>query len=201
MSSIDMQSILTKAKKAMGTSKFQKQIEAKVDDIMMYGGVTKQGHVATIYGTSMAAAKFIEVLQNEIKSNAMADGGGGLSGRGLGATAVSALTKLQHGDPVKVGKNRYQIAIWFSDDLHRDSLAPDHYDGVENVAALLNKGYSAANTVYGTWPGHGYASDFNIPSLQHREGLHFVENAIREYMANYAKEYGVIDIDVDDAYK
>ena len=201
MSSIDMQSILTKAKKAMGTSKFQKQIEAKVDDIMMYGGVAKQGHVATIYGTSMAAAKFIEVLQNEIKSNAMADGGGGLSGRGLGATAVSALTKLQHGDPVKVGKNRYQIAIWFSDDLHRDSLAPDQYDGVENIAALLNKGYSAANTVYGTWPGHGYASYFNIPSLQHREGLHFVENAIREYMANYAKEYGVIDIDVDDAYK
>ena len=149
----------------------------------------------------MAADKFIEVLQNEIQSHAVAEGGGGLNGRGLGATAVSALTKLQHGAPIKIGKNRYEIEVWFSDDLSRDSLAPDFYDGIDNIAALLNKGYSAANTVYGIWSGHGYGGSFNIPSLREREGLHFIESAIRNYMANYALDYGVVDIKVDSIYE
>ena len=202
MATIDMKSILAKAKKATETNEFQERVEKKVDTMMLEGGVSGRGRNLVVYGTSMAAAKFIEVLQKEIQSNAIADGGGGLSGRGLGVTAVQALTKLRHGSPVKVGKNKYQIEVWFEGDLHRDSLAPDYFDkGIDNIAALLNKGYSAAHTVYGTWPGHGYADYFNIPSLREREGLHFVENAIRDYMANYAKEYGVIEIDVDDAYE
>lgn len=200
MANINMQSILNKAKQYTNSASFQKKVEQKTDDMILTGGAPK-GKLITISGINMAAAKFIEVLQNEINSHAIAEGGGGLNGRGLGATAVSALTKLEHGTPVKVGKNQYQIEVWFSNNLSRESLAPDHYDGIDNLAALLNKGYSAANTVYGTWVGHGYADHFNIPSLREREGLHFIENAIRDYMANYATEYGVINIDVDDVYE
>lgn len=200
MASINMQSIINKAKKFTNSSAFQKQVETKTDEIILRGGVPT-GKRITISGINMAAAKFIEVLQNEINSHAIAEGGGGLNGRGLGATAVSALTKLEHGAPVKIGKNQYQIEVWFTGDLSRDSLAPDFYDGIENIAALLNNGYSAANTVYGIWLGHGYADNFNIPSLREREGLHFVQNAVKDYMANYAPEYGVINIQVDDVYE
>ena len=201
MGTINMQSILSKAKRFTNSAGFQKKVEQKTDNIILTGD-NATGKLITISGINMAAAKFIEVLQNEINSHAIAEGGGGLNGRGLGATAVSALTKLQHGAPVKVGKNRYQIEVWFEGDLSRDSLAPDEYpEGIDNIAALLNKGYNAANTVYGIWAGHGYAGSFNIPSLREREGLHFIENAIRDYMANYAPEYGVINIDVDDIYE
>ena len=209
MASINMQSILSKARKYTQSDSFQKKIEAKTDDIILRGGISK-GKRITISGINIAAAKFIEVLQNEIKSHAIAEGGGGLNGRGLGVTAVSALTKLEHGAPVRVGKNQYQIEIWFGGSetydekyLQRESLAPDYFDeGIDNIAALLNKGYSASNTVYGIWAGsqHGYASSFNIQSLQEREGLHFIESAIHNYMANYSNEFGIIDIKVKDIY-
>lgn len=205
MASINMQSIINKAKEFTESSAFQEQIETKIDEIVRRGGVST-GKRITISGINTAATKFIEVLQNEIQSYAIAEGGGGLNGRGLGPTAISALTKLEHGAPVKVGKNRYEIEVRFTDDLGRDSLAPDYYNGedrIKNIAALLNNGYSAADTIYGIWAGsqHGYASSFNIPSLREREGLHFVQNAVRDYMANYAPEYGIINIRIDDVYK
>jgi len=200
MANINIESIINKAKRFTSSSEFQSRVEAKTDEIVLKGGVPT-GKRITVSGINMAADKFIEVLQNEIQSHAVAEGGGGLNGRGLGATAVSALTKLQHGAPIKIGKNRYEIEVWFSDNLSRDSLALDFYDGIDNIAALLNKGYSAANTVYGIWSGHGHGGSFNIPSLREREGLHFIESAIRNYMANYALDYGVVDIKVDSIYE
>lgn len=198
MATINMNSILEKARKATSSSGFQKKLEVMTDTKLMGGGVMTNGQGATIYGTSMAAAKFIEVLQNEIQSHAVSAGGGGFSAGGLGSTAIEALIKLEHDQPVKVGRNRYQIGVWFTGDLSRESLVPGKYDGVENIAALLNTGYTAGHRVYGVWKGHG---DERRASLTERDGAHFIENAIRDYMANYAKEYGVIDIEVDDVYK
>lgn len=195
MATIDMNSILAKAKKATGSPAFQKKLESKIDTMLLGGGVMATGRNMTIYGTSMAAAKFIEVLQDEIQSHAASSS---FSAGGLGSTAIDALIKLEHGEPIKVGRNRYQIEVWFTEDLRRDSLDPSEFDGIDNIAALLNSGYSAGKTVYGIWLGH---SPWNIPSLQHRDGAHFIENAIRNFMANYAHEYGVIDIEVDDVYK
>lgn len=200
MSTINMDSILKKAKVAVESETFQKKIDNIIDGLMVGDKSFPTKYRATVSGANLAADKFIKVLQNEINSNAMSEGKGGLSHRGLGDTAVKALTKLTCGSPVKVGRGMYQIDIWFDGNLHRDSLAPDEYDGVDNIAALLNKGYSAANTIYGTWPGHGYADYYNIPSLREREGLHFVENAVRTYMENYAKKYGVVDIKINDVY-
>lgn len=194
MAQINMSSILAKAKNCMNSAQHQSKIEQKTDGIIMTGGVVSggAGHSITIAGASMAAAKFIEVLQNEIRS--LGAGGGYANGK-LGGTAVGALTQLEHGSVQKIGKNKYQIEVWFADDLHRDSLAPDEYDGVKNIAALLNNGYSAGNTVYGTWHGNQTAS------ITQRDGARFIESAIHNYMANYASEYGVINIEVADIYK
>lgn len=143
----------------------------------------------------LAAAKFIEVLRNEIRS---LEATSGFADGKLGATAVEALSQLDHGTPYKVGKYKYEIPVWFENGLRRDSLCPDEYDGIDNIAALLNSGYDAGHVVYGIWLHH---SPFNIPSLQHRSGAHFIENAIRDYMGNYASDYGVTNIEVDDIYK
>lgn len=196
MATIDMESILAKAKKATASAGFQRNIERKVDDIIKNDGLS--GRRFTVTGMHMAAAKFIEVLQNEIKSHAASAGGGGFSDGNLGSTAVDALLKLEHGEPYKVGKNSYQIEVWFTEDLSRESLAPNKYDGIDNIAALLNTGYDAAHRVYGIWKGHG---DERRASLVERDGARFIENAIRDYMANYSSEYGVVDITVDDIYK
>lgn len=198
MSTINMKSILDKAKSYTASAKFQKRIEEKTDEVILTGGggISWNGKSITIGGASAAAGKFIEVLQNEIRS--LEASSGFAEGR-LGHTAVAALEKLEHGSPCKIGKNKYQIDVWFSDDLHRDSLAPDEYDGIDNLAALLNKGYTAKQPVYGVWMGH--SGGFNIASLPQRSGAQFIQNAIRDYMANYASEYGVLDIKVDDIYK
>lgn len=147
----------------------------------------------------MAADKFIEVLKNEIKSHE----GSNYAGGELGRTAISALMNLEHSQPVKVGENQYQIEVWFSGDLHRESLAPDEYPrGIDNIAALLNNGYpsdgAVKSPVFGVWLGH---YPWNIPSLPMRDGTHFIDNAIRTYIANYAGEYGVISVTADEIYK
>ena len=197
MSTINMKTILDKAKACTASAKFQRQIEAKTDEIVLTGGGKGlAGKAITIGGASMAAAKFIEVLQNEIRD---LEASSGFAEGKLGHTAVSALEKLEHGSPRKIGKNKYQIEVWFSGNLHRDSLVPDEYDGIDNIAALLNKGYTANQPVYGVWMGH--SGNFNIASLPQRSGAQFIQNAVRNYMANYANEYGVLDIKIDDIYE
>lgn len=197
MSTINMKSILDKAKACTASAKFQKQLEAKTDEIVLTGGGKAiAGKAITIGGASAAAGKFIEVLQNEIRD---LEASSGFAEGKLGHTAVSALEKLEHGSPRKIGKNKYQIEVWFSGNLHRDSLAIDEYDGIDNIAALLNKGYTANQPVYGVWMGH--SGGFNIASLPQRSGAQFIQNAVRNYMANYASEYGVLDIKIDDIYE
>ena len=202
MPSINFDNILRKAKAHMNSSHMQKQLQTKIDKYML-GQVSISMAKSTMGGhpplpPDFAAAKFIEVLRNEIASHAASEGGGGFSNGSLGSTAVAALQALKHGEPYSVGNGQYKIQVWFENDLSRESLAPDKYDGVENIAALLNSGYTAGHAVYGIWKGHG---DERRASLVERDGAHFIEQAIRDFMGNYASEYGVIDIEVDDVYK
>lgn len=196
MASINMNSILSKIKKYTASAEGQEKINNLVNKVML-GSIKLEAKGD--YGTPEEAAdKFVEVLKKEINSHAISQGG--LSGRGLGGTAIDALTNIEHGVPIKIDQNHYKIEVWFRGNLHRDSLAPDYFEGIDNIVALLNKGYSAHNVVYGTWSGHGYADSFNIQSLQNRDGLHFIENAVTDYMSNYSNKYGVTDIMVDDIY-
>lgn len=203
MPSINMASIINKAKAYTSTEKFQKIMEQKTDAYILSnngaGTPASKGRTITIVGLQRAADKFIEVLKGEIASLGVGEGSGGFSNGKLGPTAVSSLSILKHGRPYKTGKNKYQIAVWFADDLQRDSIVPDRYDGVNNIAALLNNGYKAGNTVYGIWTGHH--NNQRISSLSERDGAHFIESAIRNYMTNFAPEYGVVEIEVDDVYK
>jgi len=199
MPTIDWDAILKKAQKRMSHGDMQKRID-DITDAVFLGSAARIKFAATNGGAlpkppEEAAATFIEVMKSEIESLGSTDG---YEAGHLGATAVSALTKLNYGSPRKVAPGRYVIPVSFAEDLRRDSLAPDEYDGIDNIAALLNSGYTAGHIVYGIWLNH---YPWNIPSLGRRDGAHFIESAIRNFMTNYASTYSVIGIDVDDVYK
>lgn len=185
MPSINIESIKKKAAEYMKTPKMQREVQNKVDKYML-------GEISISFGRdrgappppSLAAAKFIEVLQNEICSS------------GLSKDAIDAVSNLSHGSAYRSGVNKYIIPIYFTGELSRPSLDPERYGGINNIVALLNSGVDhKMHAVHGEWHGVETWSKTVIP------GAHFIENAIRNFMSNYSTEYGVIDIDVDDVYK
>lgn len=184
MSSINTESVFAKAKKAISSTKIRKDINKVVP-------------AGAEVIASEAAEKFINVLRKEIESHALSEGAGFSSG-GLGSTAIDSLTQLSSSKPYKLSDGSYQIMVWFDDNLSRESLVPERYDGVDNIAALLNSGYEAGHRVYGVWKGHG---DARRSSLMNRGGANFIENSVSDFMGNYASDYGVTDIEINDIYK
>lgn len=81
----------------------------------------------------------------------------------------------------------YYVGISMSDNAKRPSVQPEKYDGVHNIVALFNTGYSANGRVFGHWE----SADKDIWTLQHREGLRFIQQAIDRFNSTYAKEYNV----------
>ena len=67
--------------------------------------------------------------------------------------------------------------------VYRPSLQPSIYGGVDNIIALFNNGYNAYKSIGGYWHG-----DY-ITSLQRREALHFIQNAINDFNTRYGKQY------------
>jgi len=112
----------------------------------------------------------------------------------------SASYKMPEVHSVNVGSDRSVphdeavIDISFAQDLHRPSLFPESYAGVDNIVDLLNHGYSASGTVYGVWRGE------RIRSLRTRPGMEFIEQTLDQFMSMYAKDYHVTGIVVNDTY-
>lgn len=145
-----------------------------------------------------AAAKLIRVLQNTAQSY------------GLPASVMRHFDSLECSKPIKMPDGSTTIYVYFGDDLHRDSLYSDGYDGVRNIVALLNNGYHAKNYVYGDWDGHaptgeskfdGRSIDTSayIRSRKDREGLHFIQQAVQDFNGNYGYDYNVTAV-VGDEY-
>jgi len=191
MAKINMDSIIAKAQKCMGTSQKRTEVSQYIDKIVLGSITFNTGTGTSAHTPEEAADKFISVLCNEIRSHA----GGDFENGDLGMTAIDALTELNYTAPRKVGENQYIIEVYFSEDLSRPSLMPQKYDGIPNIAALLNNGYSAGHIVKGMWHGEEQIS------LDTRSGTQFIDQAIRDFMGNYASEYGVIGIEPDPIYK
>lgn len=110
---------------------------------------------------------------------------------------------LDYTNPVEVGEGRYMVSVYFSDDLHRDSLENDlGYEGIDNIIALFNNGAHAENFVYGWWNNHSPSGeaisrltpgdDFAwVRSKKDREGLHFIQQAVSDFNGNYGSIYNV----------
>lgn len=92
----------------------------------------------------------------------------------------------------------YMVTVdFFPEMISRPSLYPvdkngmptKYADGVDNIIALLNKGYHAQDYVYGEWPT---GSGRRIRSMKDRAGLWFIQNAVEKFNARFGKE-AVVD--------
>lgn len=182
-----MGSIIAKAEEAMKSPGVKKRVNKLLDDSVLKKGTSSKG--GSVYHPEEAAKAFISVLQDRIQSAG--------SGGKLGPTAISALEELDYGAIVKLGDGRYQISIFFVDDLKRESLYEDYDDGVYNLAGLLNAGYFAKYAAWGVWKGH---TTEPIPSKTFRPALNFIQDALSDFNTNYAAKYGVTDIYVAPVY-
>lgn len=115
--------------------------------------------------------------------------------------------------PQKTSDGDCYIDIYFNEEsLPRPSLLNSRYphDGVENIVALFNNGMDAKKFAYGLWEGHKPSSyhmrhngkstddDAWLRSLPHRDPLLFMQAAVDEFNAKYAKKYGVTVVLSDD---
>lgn len=122
---------------------------------------------------------------------------------GLPESVMEHINGLESAGQIRKTPDGYEIALYFEGDLHRDSLDNDlGYEGVDNIVALFNNGYHARNYVYGWWEGHkatgdgvlrsGVGTDFAwVRSKKEREPLHFIQQAVHDFNANYGADYGV----------
>lgn len=125
---------------------------------------------------------------------------------GLPESVMEHINGLESAGQIRKTPDGYEIALYFEGDLHRDSLENDlGYEGVDNIVALFNNGYHARNYVYGWWNRHkatgdgvlrsGVGTDFAwVRSKKEREPLHFIQQAVHDFNANYGADYGVTAI-------
>ena len=180
-------SILSQAKTAMKSPQRKQEADRCAEKIRIKGGTTSGGD--TVLPLSKAGEMFIDILKQKIEQHA----GENYSDGQLGKTAIEAASNLSSSAPYKEGHD-YCIDINFEGNKHRDSLAPDTFEGVRNIIALLNNGYTAYPQIRGVWKGHESNGDFYF-SLTDRAGAHFVQEAIDEFRSLYGDKFGIIDIE------
>lgn len=183
--SVNMEAILQKAKDYMKTPKMQEKIWKKTDDYMIRGKPVVISSESQQRPAVQASGVFIKTFKKEVEDSAAAGY--------LGTTAVDALENMSETKPVRSGK-RYYVQASIDGDGHRESLQPEEYDGVDNIAMLLNEGYEARIWIRGVWQGHNNGK--KIWSRRVRPGAHFIEHAIETFKKNDAHQFGVIDIEV-----
>lgn len=178
MASINMESILAKAKAHMGSNVGQSKVDNVVNKVML-GNIRLQSG-GTTHTPEEAAAKFIEVLQSSIGSAGLSEG------------AIDAVSNIEHGSAHSVGHNTYIIGVYFVGDMTRPSLDEAKYGGINDIVALFNNGVDhTMRPVHGLWHGKETWSRTVIP------GTHFIEQAVTDFMGNYASEYNVTNISVE----
>ena len=147
-----------------------------------YGVDKKSGETLTIEQMRTIARDMADILYKHIITDTASN-----YGRGLSSFDRKGITI---GTPTLLG-SRYEININLSkSSIHRDSLIPAQYSGIDDIIRLFITGYSAKEEVWGNWKTHG---NIRIKSLKHRSGSRaFFDNAINEFNAKYvgkAKAY------------
>lgn len=174
----------------------QKRIGTYIDGTMM----TRNASWVTAKGQRVNTApdiarKFMEALSFVILANEASAPGDTAIGK-MGLSAIEALSDLDFTDARKLSRYRYAIGVYFTNDLTRPSLDPGKYGDVQNIAALLNKGFGPTKgSVWGDWHG------IQIYGLRARVGAHFLEEARDEFMAIHGEEYGIEKIELAEIYQ
>lgn len=179
---INMSSIMSKTKAFSESPEGKRRMKACLEKY------EKEGRASTGAGDKLitekmmweAGAKMIDVLRSTAHS------------MDLPESVVEHFDSLVCLPPIRMPDGSYTMEICFTDNLHRDSLRPDLYDGANNIVAILNNGYSENKNmekVWGVWRGT------RIHALTGRTGLRFMQQAAMDFNASYGAEYGVTAVE------
>lgn len=162
------------------------------------------GKVRTEEDMMLAADKMISVLRSTARAY------------DLPASVMRHFDSLDCSRPYRMPDGSMIVYVYFEDDLSRDSLEDGENgytgEGISNIIALLNNGYHAKDYVYGWWNGHqptgesifrsgvgGTKPDYAwIRSKKDRDGLYFIQQAVKDFNGNYGYEFDVTAIAGDD---
>lgn len=158
-----------------------KSIESRVQSYLEKSGnekVRKALKAKMKYSPDEIANKYISTLQGSIDGNLSYE------------NVAKAISGFEYS--YTEGKDgNYIIEINFSKDLSRPSLNPERYGGINNLAALYDKGVGKTmNQVYGEWHGNIVGSRTNI------NGAGFMEDAKSAFIANYKEKYNIESVEI-----
>ncbi len=121
----------------------------------------------------------------------------------LPASVMNNVNSLAATKPYQTEDGGWRVDLYFTDDLSRESLYPEEYEGgVANIIALFNNGYLANDFVYGWWDGHkptGEESKIRSGTVENsafvrsrlaRPGLQFMQKAVEDFNATVGKATG-----------
>lgn len=199
--SINMSSIMSKVTAYSNTKECQERMDDYIDQCIAVGR-TETYSGETIITTQVMHRAAIKLVQGIIDAAASCD---------LPPSVMRNISSLSCTAPYDTGNGEYRVDLFFTDDLSRESLYSDMYDGVVNIIALFNNGYLAQDYVYGWWDGHKQTGDNNIlranafddfayaRSKLYRPALQFMQAAINDFNDKLGNLYHAVAI-LDDIY-
>lgn len=177
---LNLKSILKKIEKAINKKETQEKIIDIEETAFMGGEQPINGHIHT---ADEVCEKFRDVLIDSIMSS-------GVSGN----VSDAIINSLNHISVEHIGNGEFEITVGFDDSVSRESLDPFWYIEIKDLGALYNYGVDhEMKPVYGYWHNKKTKSRTEIP----RYG--YYEDAVSTFMSNYADEYNVIGININNA--
>ena len=176
MAVINWDSVMRKAEAHMESPSMKRERSEAVDEIAMSDlqGVRRNTHTV-----EEAAAKFAGVLYLSIRS------------AGLHPNVEERLANLEYGNPHKVGDKQYEIYVWFEEDLTRESMSTKKEYYPVDLAELYNDGVDhVMKQIF------EHIDNILLTSTTVILDTHFMEQAIIDFMGNYASDYHVTDIQI-----
>jgi len=176
--SINWDSIMAKAQKHMESPTMQREVQKKTDSYMLDA---KNTWSADSPNVTDAGYKFANTLLHAIYRE------------GFMQNLEADLENIEVGLPFKSSDGRYHIYVYFENDLDRTSMSTkkNYYD--INLANLYNDGVDHVMKRIFEYDEFGglHISNNRIPAT------YFMEQAVEDFMGNYASDYNVIGIKIN----
>lgn len=189
MAQINMASVMSKVNAWAKSDEGKLRCQEHIDKCRKEGKQKTDGGGIII--TEELMCKAAETMISILKQTAQA--------HQLPTSVLDHFNSLEYSQPKVVGTtgNKYQIDIWFADNLSRMSLlvvkgsraGQRTGQGIKNIVSLFDTGYSASSSVFGVWDGH--EDDGIIKNLAHRDGKRFMSEAIESFNRVWGKVYDV----------
>ena len=136
----------------------------------------KRGETVTMDKKKEVGNAMADILHRHIISDTVSKNGDGL--KSFQRSSIRVVS-----EKLPTGFVKMKV-VFDKNALHRDSLVPEVYDGIDDIVKLFTTGYSAHGSVKGAWLTHGKEA---VWSLRHREPSDFMRAAVSEFNVKYGR--------------